>query len=150
MRDAHAGRFLLRRALRLLPGLFVAMWILAPVLAWLRPEAFAWTRDLLHPWSALVVVTIIGATALARLSWHLVERRALTLKTTRHAARGRADGQRAGLTRPRSAAAARIAPCCSRFHGISSHSGAAEKARPSGTMLPARRPADHCMRSALR
>lgn len=52
MRDPHLGRFLLRRALRLLPGLFVAMWLFAPVLAWLRPDTFAWTRYLLHPWSA--------------------------------------------------------------------------------------------------
>lgn len=52
MRDPHAGRFLLRRALRLLPGLFVAMWIFAPVLAWLRPDAFSWSAYLLHPWSS--------------------------------------------------------------------------------------------------
>lgn len=51
-RDPHAGRFLLRRALRLLPGLFVAMWVCAPLLAWLRPDTFAWARYLLHPWSA--------------------------------------------------------------------------------------------------
>lgn len=52
MRDPHLGRFLLRRALRLLPGLMVAMWVCAPVLAWLRPDTFSWLGYLLHPWSS--------------------------------------------------------------------------------------------------
>ena len=52
VRDPHLGRFLLRRGLRLLPGLVVAMWALAPVLAWLRPGEFSWSGYLLHPWSS--------------------------------------------------------------------------------------------------
>lgn len=52
MRDPNLVRFLLRRGLRILPGLVVAMLVCAPVLAWLLPETFSWPDYLLHLWYA--------------------------------------------------------------------------------------------------